>query len=290
MSNYGNDWRQDAVKLANTGVMSRREVAAFLGVKRSTCLDYLRAYYKEVGDVVPMMAPAPAQTIKQSGHDNSRILFISDMHAPYQHKNTIPFLKMLKERYNPTRIVCLGDETEGAKLSYHEHDADLPSAGDELKMAQKFLQELEQVFPQMDLLNSNHGSLVYRKAKSNGIPMHYIKAYNDILGVGKGWVWHDDLILDLPNGQQVYCHHGKSSEAIKTSQTMGMSHVCGHYHESFGIKFWSSPSGLFFAMNTGCLIDNKALCFSYNKLNLKRPIIGTGLIIDGVPVLEYMPL
>lgn len=45
------DWHIDAVKLANTGVMSRREIAEFLGVKRSTCLDYLRAYYKRMADV-----------------------------------------------------------------------------------------------------------------------------------------------------------------------------------------------------------------------------------------------
>jgi hypothetical protein len=88
----------------------------------------------------------------------------------------------------------------------------------------------------------------------------------------------------------VYIHHGKSSDAIKTSQAMSMSHVCGHFHESFGVKYWGNPNGLFWAMNAGCLIHDKSLAFAYNNANLKRPIIGTGLIIDGVPILEVMPL
>ena len=30
--------------------------------------------------------------------------------------------------------------------------------------------------------------------------------------------------------------------------------------------------------------------YSYNNINIKRPIIGTGLIIDSLPVLEPMVL
>ena len=151
------------------------------------------------------------------------------------------------------------------------------------------------MFPVMDIIDSNHGSMVYRKAKEHGISRHYIKSYNDVLQVGTGWVWHNDLTLILPATetlpeQKVYVHHGKSAEAIKTSQAMSMSHVCGHFHESFGIKYWANPNGLFFAMNSGCLIDDHALAFSYNNINLKRPIIGTSLIINGIPILEAMPL
>jgi hypothetical protein len=228
--------------------------------------------------------------VVDTGHDNSRILFISDMHIPYHHKDTIQFLKMLKKRYEPTRVICLGDEMDHAYLSFHDTDPDLLSGGDELKAALPVIAELHDMFPVMDVIDSNHGSLVWRKAKHHGIPRHYIKSYNDVLGVGEGWKWHHDMVLDLPDGQQVYVHHGKSADAIKTSQIMGMSHVCGHYHESFGIKYWANPNGLYFAMNCGCLIDDDSYAFAYNNVNLKRPIIGTGLIIDGIPVLEAMPL
>jgi hypothetical protein len=43
-------------------------------------------------------------------------------------------------------------------------------------------------------------------------------------------------------------------------------------------------------MQTGCLVDDNALAFNYNNVNIKRPIVGTGLIIDSHPVLEPMLL
>lgn len=282
-----NEWQIDAVKLANTGVMSWRDIAIQVGKAKSTVSDFLRGYYAEMKFEEVYSAP---EVVVQKDYDNQRILFISDMHIPYHHPNTIPFLKMLKERYNPTRVICLGDELDKHNLSFHDSDPDLLSAGDELRAALPVIKELHEIFPVMDLIDSNHGSMVYRKAKHHGIPRQYIKSYNEVLGVGDGWKWHYDMTIELPDGQQVYIHHGKSAEAIKTSQAMSMSHVCGHYHESFGVKYWANPNGLFFAMNSGCLIDDSSYAFAYNNTNLKRPIIGTSLVIDGIPVLEAMPL
>lgn len=282
-----NEWQQQALTLEKTGILSRRKIAELLEVPRSTCLDFLRNYDSFMQDAEESARYEAPNNVEQ---DNSRILFISDMHIPYHHKDTLTFLKMLKERYNPTRVICLGDEVDKHGLSFWSKDPDLMSAGDELRAALPVIKELHNMFPIMDLLDSNHGSLIWRKAKEHGIPRHYIKSYNDVLGVGSGWTWHDDLVLNLPDGQNVYVHHGKSAEAVKTSQAMSMSHVCGHYHNSFGVKYWANPSGLFWAMNSGCLIDDESLAFAYNNVNLHRPIIGTSLIIDGVPILEAMPL
>ena len=281
-------WQQEAILLANTGVMSWRDISIQLDVAKSTLSDYLRSYYKMKDEAIDEMY-YEAEVVKEV-HDNSRILFISDMHIPYHHPNTIPFLKMLKERYNPTRVICLGDEVDKHGLSFWSKDPDLLSAGDELRAALPVIAEIYEMFPVMDILDSNHGSLIWRKAKEHGIPRHYIKSYNDVLGVGEGWKWYEDLVLDLPDGQKVYVHHGKSSDAIKTSQAMSMSHVCGHYHNSFGVKYWANPQGLFWAMNGGCMIDDTSLAFAYNNVNLHRPIVGTCLLIDGVPILEAMPL
>jgi predicted phosphodiesterase len=284
------DWRVAAVKLSNTGVMSRREIAEYLGIARSTCLDYLRAYYKEMSEAEDRVAEMYDDMPQKDKHDNSRILFVSDMHIPYHHPNTLAFLQGLKDRYNPTRIICLGDELDKHALSFHDSDPDLMSAGDELSASLPVIAELKKMFPKMDIIDSNHGSMIYRKAKHHGLPRRYIKSYNDVLGVDDGWVWHNDLTITLPDGQQVYIHHGKSSDAIKTSQAMSMSHVCGHFHESFGVKYWANPNGLFWAMNAGCLINDKSFAFAYNNTNLKRPIIGTCLLIDSVPILEAMSL
>jgi hypothetical protein len=235
-----------------------------------------------------MRPPVDREVYKKDkgSEDNSRILVISDLHFPYQHKDVFKFLQYLKDKYNPTRIICTGDEMDGHALSFHDSDPDLPSAGDELKKALPFVQELYKMFPKMDILDSNHGSLVYRKAKHHGVPRHYIKGYNEILGVGEGWKWSFDLTIDLPNGTKCYFHHGKSPDVVKLSQVMGMSAVQGHYHSVFKVDYWANPAGLYFGMQTACLVDRDAYAFAYENSNLKKPIIGTGLIINSHPILE----
>lgn len=273
------EWQRQAVKMAEIEGVSWRGIAKALDIPRSTVSDFLRDYEDFKGT-----------SVEGEGHDNSRVLFISDMHIPYHHKNLIPFLQGLKDKYNPTRVICLGDELDKHAMSFHDSDPDLFSAGDELRASLPTIALIHKMFPVMDIIDSNHGSMVFRKAKAHGIPRHYIKSYNDVLEVGPGWVWHNDLTIKLPDGQKVYIHHGKSAEAVRTSQAMGMSHVCGHFHESFGVKYWANPNGLYFAINAGCLIDDQAYAFSYNNVNLKRPIIGTCLIIDGNPVMEAMKM
>lgn len=62
---------------------------------------------------------------------------------------------------------------------------------------------------------------------------------------------------------------------------MGMSAVQGHYHEKFGVQYWANSLGLYFAAQTGCLVDDHSLAMSYNNTNLKRPLIGCLIIIEG---------
>lgn len=263
--------------------MSWRKVAIKLGIPKSTVSDFLRGKFSDMNKDTPNVH-------RYIDEDNSRVLLISDLHIPYHHKDSFKFLKYLKDKYNPTRVVCLGDELDKNQLSYHEKDPDLPSAGDELRQSQKYIKELYKLFPKMDIIESNHGSLVWRKAKTFGIPKHYIKSYQDVLGVSDSWKWSFDLTLTLPNGNKCYIHHGKTNNVIRLSQQMGMCAVQGHYHESFKIDYWGNPTGLYWGMQCGCLVDDNSLAFSYNNTNIKRPVIGTGLIIDSLPVLEPMVL
>jgi len=284
------EWKQEAVELAKTG-KSWRKISELLDKPRSTVSDYLRKEFSQV--VVDNRKSSETYSVRKNDgveHDNSRILLISDLHIPYHHQDAIAFLLHLKQKYNPTRVICLGDEVDGHALSFHDSDPDLPSAGDEIRQALPVISELFKIFPKMDILESNHGSLVWRKAKVFGIPKHYIKSYNEVLGVDSGWKWSFDLTVDLPNGQKCYMHHGKTSNIIQLSQQMGMNATQGHYHETFKIDYWGNSTGLYWGMQCGCLIDDDKLAFNYNNVNIKRPIIGTGLIIDSMPVLEPMRL
>ena len=218
------------------------------------------------------------------------ILVISDTHFPYNHPDTIAFLKACKNHYKPDKVVHIGDEIDGHGISFHNSDPDLLSPGDELLTAINRLKVLYTMFPEVDLVESNHGSLVYRKGKVHGIPRHVFKSYREVLEAPRGWKWHFDLTLTMSDGKQVYFTHGKSSAHAKLSQSMGMSVVQGHYHERFEVIYWANPNGLYWDMRVGCLIEDKSLAFAYNNTNLKRPIIGIGVIINGHPKLVPMVL
>ena len=184
----------------------------------------------------------------------------------------------------------MGDELDWHSISFHDHHPGLRSPKDELEIAKVFFKKLYKEFPKMHVLDSNHGSLVFRKATRHGIPHELFKSYNDMLGVGPGWTWHEDLILTASNGQKIYFCHGKYKDVLKVAQQYGMCTVQGHYHTSYKIDYWSNPNELLWGMQTGCLINMKSLAFEYNKLQKSRPVIGTGVIIDGLPRLIPMVL
>lgn len=223
-------------------------------------------------------------------NDNKRILVVSDLHAPYMHKDAVAFLKAVKAKYKPTRVIFSGDEADFHASSYHDHDPDLDSVGTELKLAIDQLTPLYKMFPKAEILESNHGSLVMRKAISSGMSRNFFRAPGEILKAPKGWTWHFDIQTTLPDGTNCYFHHSKGANVKKNSQAMGSSFVQGHHHESFEIQYWGNPNALLFGMTVGCLVDTHALAMAYNKNNLRRPVLGVGLIIDSVALLVPMRL
>lgn len=230
--------------------------------------------------------------MKKSKSENTKhktILVIGDLHMPFSHADTIPFLSAIKKKFKPTKVVQIGDEIDGHSLSFHEHNPDLPSPKDELALARKHLQPLYKLFPNVDVIESNHGSLVYRRAINSGLPREVMKDYKEVLNAPSGWNWHFDLTLQTELGP-VYFHHGKSSSIGKLSQSMSMNAVQGHFHSKFYISYWSSPIGLFWDANCGCLVDDKSLALSYAKNTLARSIIGAMVIVNGVPQLIPMVL
>lgn len=215
------------------------------------------------------------------------ILVIGDLHAPYMHKDAVRFLSALKAKYRPDTVVFMGDEVDSHAMSFYKSNPDLDSAGPELEKAIKTLQPLYKMFPNATVIESNHGSMLYRRGLDAGIPSAMLKGYREVLKAPMGWVWKYDLTLETPLGP-VYFHHGKSSSIENLSKNMAMSAVQGHYHSKFYISYWSSPKGLYFDSNAGCLIDKGSMAFAYDRVNLPRPILGAMVIINGVPSLIPM--
>lgn len=218
-----------------------------------------------------------------------KILVISDMHHPYSHKDTLKFLTALKRKYCFDKVVCIGDEADFHDSSFHDSNPDLDSAGVELEKAIGCLKPIYKLFPTVDVVESNHGSMILRKALVGKIPSRAIKSYNDILDAPCGWKWRFDLKLRTPLGLVYFCH-GKSGAAGRLASQYGCSTVQGHYHEKSQVTYISTPEKLMFDMHVGCLADDKSLALGYNKINPRRPIVSVGIIINGIPQIVPMVL
>jgi hypothetical protein len=221
---------------------------------------------------------------------NSRILVIGDIHIPYHHRDAFDFLSAIQDKLSPDKVISIGDELDYHAVSFHNSDPDLMSPGDELRTSIKHIKFLEAIFPRMDIVESNHGSLVYRKQKAVGLPSSVFKSYNQIYGVSAKWKWHMDMTIKMSNGASLYLCHGKTSNVLQLSQGMGMSSIQGHHHQLFSIQYWANSLGIYFAAQTGCLVDDDSLAMSYNNTNLKRPILGSLFIENGFPRLLPMVL
>ncbi len=217
------------------------------------------------------------------------ILVISDYHAPYQHPDALKFLAACKKKFKPDTVVCIGDEADFHALSYHESNPELPAAADELDQAIKALKPVYKLFPKCTVIESNHGSMVLRKALTGGIPTRAIRSYNEVLDAPKGWKWVQDTIIQTPLGPVYFCH-GKSGAAGRLASQYGMSCIQGHFHEKAQITYISTPEKLMFDAHTGCLADDKSLALGYNKINPKRPIVSIIVVLNGIPQIVPMVL
>lgn len=222
------------------------------------------------------------------------VLIIGDTHIPFEHPDAWKWLAAIKKKYlkNNSIILHIGDEIDGNQISFHQKDPDIQfSPSSELEACIDRIHMpggLYELFPKMYLCESNHGSLVYRRAKYAGLPAHVLKSYSQILQV-KGWQWHEDYILKTNKGNVYVCHgRGKISRLVASNQG---SAVQGHYHGLHSIEWFRGINGDTFGAQTGCLVDSASRAFDYGRLSLSKPIMGSLLIKDdGTPLLLTMNL
>lgn len=221
-----------------------------------------------------------------SKHDNSCILIISDLQAPYMHKDAIDFLKEINKQFKPTRVINIGDLADFHRLNFHGANPNLPDAVSELKSLRAFVKNLAKVFPLMEIVSSNHDALPIRKARSVGIPDEMMKDIGSIMGAPAGWKFVSRIKTLLPNGIKALFCHNFSSNLLLDSMRQGLSLICGHLHSKSLLQWWQNETlGMNFAMQVGCLIDDSSPAFDYNKQQAMRPVLTAAIIKNGIPFL-----
>lgn len=213
------------------------------------------------------------------------ILLFGDTHFPYHHKDTFSFLKAVKNKYSPNKIIHMGDEVDNHAISFHDSEPELPGAGDELEQSISYMKKLYKLFPVCDILNSNHGSLVFRRGKNAKLLEKMMRTPKEILEAPIGWNWHNEIYFKMKNGATLYLTHGKKKNTFKLAEDMRMCVAQGHFHEDSYIKFQHHTNWDLWGASVGCLVDDKSRAFNYNKIWSKKPVLSCVIVIDGIPKL-----
>jgi hypothetical protein len=232
----------------------------------------------------PSVRPA-----KRGGVERSVILCVGDLHFPFGHPDAIQFIAAVKERFQPTKTILLGDEIDAHGLSNWDQDPNGRSAEDEHVLALVELHKLYKVVPEALVCESNHTSRIYKRGFKEGIPERFFRDYAEILEAPSTWYWDDHWDVE-----GIRFEHGESfggvSGAMRSAIANMQSTVIGHIHAHASINWIHSPTNQIFSMNVGCLIAEKEYAFHYAKYVKARPWIGLGLIEDGVPRLIPMKM
>jgi predicted phosphodiesterase len=218
--------------------------------------------------------------LEEFENEQLTVLAIPDLHIPFHHPDSFRFLKHLRDEFDPDVVVCLGDEVELASLSFHEKNPDAPSAKDEYEAALEGLKQLYEIFPEVLINISNHGSRFYRVAYAAGIPSRAMKSYHELLEAPKTWHWSQRIVIQ----NVCYLHGDPKSGANATKAWMTdnkMSTVHGHVHAWAQVIYSADPFKEIFGMNAGALIDPEALAFKYGNVYPNKATLGSGIVRAG---------
>ena len=218
------------------------------------------------------------------------LLCIPCYHAPYEHPDALDFIEAVIKVYAPTRYIHLGDEADWSKINMHDRNPNSPfTAEEELDEAITHLGRLWELIPEMDIMVSNHGSLVVRNQKKSGLPSRVFRSYNEIFGAPRGWTWKDELVLKS-GGREILFAHGLKTNAMAASKDRAMCVVQAHFHQLFEVKYWMGANNqLYWGVTSGSLINKKAMAFDYARYLPNNPL-GLTLIVNGIPLLIPMVL
>lgn len=217
----------------------------------------------------------------------STILCIPDLQIPFHHKHALRFLNEVADEYDPDKVVCLGDEWDNCALSRFPKNPDGQSAGDEHKRAKRASKGFFESFPDVLVCESNHRARLYKRAYEAGIPEAMVTDTHEYMGAPDGWEWKDQWWIE-----GVCFEHGDRASGVgagdKLVDANHASTVYGHHSGRAGVSYRKLANKMLFSMNVGCLVDETSYAMDYLKMIKAKPVLGCGVIVDGVP--HFVPM
>lgn len=217
------------------------------------------------------------------------VLEIGDLHEPFSLDEYLEFCRETQEKYKCGKVHFVADLIDGHAMSYHEHNPDGKSTGDETIIAMGRLESWYKTFPVATSNFGNHDLLAYRKLKTAGVSKLFAKNFQDVINAPKTWKFANHHVIN-----NVFYTHGTgvSGElgAMKIAQQNRQSSCIGHLHSVSNIRFSASYKDLIFAKTVGCGVDNKLYAFEYGKDFVAKPIINCGVTLDNGKVPLLIPM
>jgi len=218
-----------------------------------------------------------------------RTLVIPDLHAPCVRKYALEFCQDIYYQWDCNDVKFIGDVVDWSAISFHAHNPEAPGPSDEFKLAKAEIHKWYKAFPKASIMIGNHDARVIRLAESVDIPAKFIRSFKSTWETPK-WKWVHHEIQD----GVYYCHGhkkgGGKTPAWNIANKIGMSVVSGHFHSRAGVNWSTNPLRRWFGMNVGALIDDEAYAFAYASEQTERSVLGVGVVIDGIPHFEPMPV
>ena len=217
----------------------------------------------------------------------ARVLVIGDIHEPATHPGYLPFCLSIAERWKTDRVVMIGDVLDFHAISHHAKHPDTPGSSDEAGEAREAIAAWHRAFPRATVTIGNHDERVHRLASTVQIPGRFIQSFNALWGT-KGWKWTRSTTIDRVH----YLHGtglGGQQPALAAARASMVPTVCGHVHSVGGVRWASGPSQSIWGMDTGCGVDATHPAMSYGRDLIRKPVLGAGVVLDGMPYYERMP-
>ena len=228
--------------------------------------------------------------LERNSYSLDNILVIADMHEPFCKKGYLEHCIAIRDKYKCGRIILIGDEVDLCGVSQWEKDPDGFSAGTEAELAQAKMKVWYTAFPEAFVCIGNHTARPFRQAKANGVPKKFIKSYEEAWEAPKTWKWADSWEFNNVHFTHGTGHSGPNA-AIKIATRHRQNTVIGHIHSEAGIQYSASKIDLVWGMQVGGALDDKSYAAHYAKDQLKKSIVGCGVVVDGVlPIYEPMLL
>lgn len=220
---------------------------------------------------------------------NPNTLIIGDTHAPFTKAGYLDFCNDARKKYGCKRVCHVGDIVDNHAISFHEHDPEGRSAGDELALARREVKKWAKAFPKVDCAIGNHDELIRRQAFTAGLPSAYLKSFRDAYEAPVGWRFQFNW--NYGNWQLT---HGTGSSghdaAYKAAFSARISTAMGHIHTGASVKYHASNHDIIWAMLVGSGISRTAYAFNYGRDFKDKPIVSLGLVLEGGKLAMVLPM